>query len=108
MCWNYDDDELIFDVKVTRGFVELEPTKRNVVSVESRFYDTLRIVSPVTIQFKVFFQILSLAKVLWDELYSSELLNKWQLLLLSLRKQVHSVFHDATLLDSFAHLHHFV
>ena len=42
--------------------------------------------SPVTIQLKVFLQKLCLAKVLWDEPYSSELLNKWQLLLLSLRK----------------------
>ena len=71
---------------MTRDFVELEPTKRNVVSVASRFYDPLGIVSPVTIQFKVFFQKLCLAKVSWDEPLSGELLNKWQLLLLSLRK----------------------
>ena len=44
--WNYDDDELIFDVRVTRDFVELEPMKRNVVSVALRFYDTFGIVSP--------------------------------------------------------------
>ena len=67
MCWNYDDDELIFDIRVTRYFAELGPMKRNVVSVASRFYDPRRILSPVTIQFKVFFQKLCLAKVSWDE-----------------------------------------
>ena len=59
---------------------------RNVVSIASRFYDPLKIVSPVTIQFKVFFQELCLAKVSRDEPLSGKLLNKWQLLLLNLRK----------------------
>ena len=54
-----------------------EATKQQIVSVASRFYDPLGLISPVTIQFKMLFRDLCLSKVGWDEPLSGELLSKW-------------------------------
>ena len=57
---------------------ELEPTKRNVVSIVGRFYISLGFVSPVVIQFKIFFQELCRAKLEWDQTLEGEVLRKWR------------------------------
>ena len=55
--WNPMKDALIFDLTAIANFVrDLEPTKRNVVSVAAKFYDPFRFLSPVVIEFKLFFQ----------------------------------------------------
>ena len=55
--WNPMKDALIFDLTAIANFArDLEPTKRNVVSVASKFYDPFRFLSPVVIEFKLFFQ----------------------------------------------------
>ena len=46
--------------------------KRNVMSLAAKFFDPLSIVSPLTINFKVFFQRLCESKVDWDQLLDSE------------------------------------
>lgn len=51
--------------------VDSEPTKRNVVSMTSRFFD------PVTILFKMFFQQLCEAKLGWDDSLMGGLLKEW-------------------------------
>jgi len=56
---------------------ELQPTKRNVVSTVSRFYDTMGFLTPVVIRFKVLFQRLCRAKVDWDQPLTGELLREW-------------------------------
>ena len=87
ICWNPVVDELVFDIgRVIREFPEPEPTKRNVVSLASKFYDPLGIVTPITVRFKTLFQRLCIMKVAWDETLSGELLERWQTLLSSLRK----------------------
>ena len=87
ICWNPVVDELVFDIgRVIREFPEPEPTKRNVVSLASKFYDPLGIVTPITVRFKTLFQRLCITKVAWDETLSGELLERWQTLLSSLRK----------------------
>ena len=45
----------------------MEPTKRNVVSMSAIFFDPLGIMSPVNVQFNIFFQTLCKSKVDWDE-----------------------------------------
>ena len=52
-------------------------TKRQIVSVASKFYDPLGFESPITIRFKMLFRDLCVGKVGWDEPLSGELLSKW-------------------------------
>ena len=56
---------------------ELQPTKRNVVSTVSRFYDTMGFLTPVVIRFKVLFQRLCRTKIDWDQPLTGELLREW-------------------------------
>ena len=77
--WNFMEDTLKFDLSYIAGSVEgLSPTKSSVVSMATRFYDPLGVVSPCTVQFKVLFQQLYEAKLDWDEPMSGELLKKWE------------------------------
>ena len=50
-------DELLFDIGEVAGAMEpLEPTKRNLVSIITKFFDPLGVVCPVTVLFKMFCQ----------------------------------------------------
>ena len=80
--WNFMEDTLKFDLSHIAGSAEgLSSTKRSVVSMTTRFYDPLGVVSPCTVQFKVLFQQLCEAKLDWDEPMSGELLKKWEKLI---------------------------
>ena len=63
----------------------MEPTKRQVVSLVSRFYDPLGILSPVIVPFKIFFHELSKLKQGWDQYLSGETLTRWKILLKGLK-----------------------
>ena len=53
--WQVDRDVFSFDMEdVSQLMVQVEPTKRNVVSMSAKLYDPLGIVSPVIILFKCF------------------------------------------------------
>lgn len=53
--WDPTSDSLLVDIShVSRLAKEVHPTKRNVVSVASGIYDPLRIISPTTVQLKMF------------------------------------------------------
>ena len=78
--WNPMKDALIFDLTEIANFArDLEPTKRNVVSVAAKFYDPF--LSPVVIEFKLFFQELCRRKIGWDDPLNDELLKMWGKLL---------------------------
>ena len=55
MRWDTSSDQLLLDleqmVSMSRVFT---PTKRNIVSLVSRFYDPLGYLAPVVVQFKIF------------------------------------------------------
>ena len=85
--WNVIKDEFCFSIgEVARTMEGLEPTKRNLVSVTAKFFDPLGVVSPVTIFFKILCQQLCEAKVEWDELLDGNLLERWNQLLLMLKR----------------------
>ena len=66
--WNFIQDDLIFDLtELTRILTGAEATKRHIVGASTRFYDPLGFMSPVIIQFKMFFQELCVSKIGWDE-----------------------------------------
>ena len=75
--WNPMEDLLIFGLTE----IDLEPTKRNVVSVAAKFYDPFGFLSPVVIEFKLFFQELCRMKIGWDDALNDELLKMWGKLL---------------------------
>ena len=85
--WCTSSDQFTFRFDSTAQLArDLEPTKRNVVSIVGKFYDPLGFVSPVIIPFKVLFQQLCQAKVEWDQPITGKLLKKWQSLIASLRE----------------------
>ena len=77
--WEVDRDLLSFNIREIHQFSDtIQPTKRNVVSMSSRFYDPMGIMSPVTVQFKIFFQHLCKVKIEWDEVLTGDLLKMWK------------------------------
>ena len=56
---------------------QIEPSKRNVISLVSRIYDPLGLISPVIVQFKVLFQKLCQAKLDWDGIFKFLIINKY-------------------------------
>ena len=79
VSWDPDSDMLEFDIRsIAKSLQALEPTKRNIVTVASRFYDPLDYLSPVIITLKVFFQELCKSKLNWDEPLPSVLFCKWK------------------------------
>lgn len=86
VSWQYLEDQLVFDLSaIVHVMREMEPTKRHIVSIATRFYDPLGFVSPITVKFKMFFQELCSAKVGWDEPLLGELLYKWKSLMSNLQ-----------------------
>ena len=86
VCWNVPSDSLLFSFDGHASLAaRIEPTKRNVVSVVSRFYDPIGFVTPVTIRFKVFIQTLCEATGNWDQLLVEGVLRKWQSLVAELQ-----------------------
>ena len=76
--WNPLRDVLIFDLEdIAREMEGATPTKRGVVSVATKFFDPLGILSPIIICFKVLFQKLCKVKLAWDDCLPEELLNDW-------------------------------
>ncbi len=85
--WDFDADQFVFDLHTIACLAqELEPTKRHVVSIASKFYDPIGFVSPITIRFKFMFQELCKSKMGWDQQLSEGLLSKWKSLVASLQE----------------------
>ena len=60
-------DELTFDFSEIIGMGEsIKLTKRNILKVSSSFYDPLGIISPITVQAKIIFQLLCKERLDWD------------------------------------------
>ena len=84
--WDVTNDRLlVFTFKeLAEAAAQMEPTKRNVVSLTSQFYDPLGYLSPVTIRFKALIQQLCKARLEWDQPLEGELLMKWRTLVSNL------------------------
>ena len=78
MSWNPNSDQLIVDVReLAQLATTVQPTKRNLISMIGKFYDPLGLLAPVTIRFKILFQILCQRKLEWDNPLSEELIQEW-------------------------------
>ena len=84
--WNFHNDNLVFDLTETASMArKVEPTKRNVNSTVSKFYDPLVVISPITIQFKILFQELCKEKRDWDDPLEGSCKSTWQRLVAQLQ-----------------------
>ena len=55
--WDSVSDQLSFDVHhISDAADKVQPTKHNIVSIVSRVYDPLGVLTPFTILFKILFQ----------------------------------------------------
>ena len=71
--WRSTEDHLVFDIHhISELDVSLEPTKQNVVSLATRIYDPLGMLSPFVVRFKMLCQQLCLLKASWEEHLSGE------------------------------------
>lgn len=77
--WNVTADHFIFDVSdIYRLMKDTKPMKRNAVSLATRFFDPLGVISPITVRFKLLFQQLCKSKTSWDEPLTGALLAEWE------------------------------
>ena len=81
LLWDSGSDQFIFDISQVGIDANLEPKKRDVVSLASRIFDPMGILSPVTIQFKVLFQKICELKIGWDDYVSGDPLKRWKSLI---------------------------
>eukprot|EP00112_Aurelia_sp_Birch-Aquarium-sp1_P000702 Seg1067.15 transcript_id=Seg1067.15/GoldUCD/mRNA.D3Y31 product="hypothetical protein" protein_id=Seg1067.15/GoldUCD/D3Y31 len=76
--WDIDKDVLKFEFKEILDKAEqLEPTKRNILSVIASVFDPLGLISPVIVPAKILLQDICKSKISWDERPSEEILRKW-------------------------------
>ena len=79
VLWNHSSDCLVFDIsELARVAANLQPTKRNLVSLIGKFYDPLGFLAPVTVRFKILFQKMCQDKIDWDTTLPSNLIQEWQ------------------------------
>ena len=78
VIWDTVSDQIVLRTKeLASAAKQIKPSKRQVVSAISRFYDPLGILAPVTLPFKVYFQRLCKAGVTWDQQLQGDLLQEW-------------------------------
>ena len=76
--WDVALDQVVFSLETLfDDCVEVNPTKRVVISLIGRIYDPLGFLSPITIRFKILMQELCKSKLGWDQPLSGEVLAKW-------------------------------
>ena len=64
MRWNFVSDQFVFDLREIATLARnIEPTKRNFVSVTVKFYDPMGFLSPIITEFKIFLRELCRANL---------------------------------------------
>ena len=84
--WDLSADTITFyfDELVNEAF-SLPMTKRSILKISAKIFDPLGLTSPITIQFKMLFQIICANKFNWDDPLPNDLLKEWINLLEKLR-----------------------
>ena len=87
VTWNVINDQLVFDISdICQLMKETSATKRNAVSLATRFFDPLGVISPITVRFKLLFQQMCEIKTDWDDPLTGELLTEWESLASDLQR----------------------
>ena len=78
VTWRVTQDELVVDLShIAKEANTHNPTKRHIVSVISKIYNPIGLVSPVTVQFKILLQELHRSGSDWDEKINQDMLACW-------------------------------
>lgn len=86
VVWDVGNDCFVFDIsEVASKAREIEPTKRNAVSMVRRFCNPVGFLSPLIVRFKIFFQHLCESQIVWDEPLTGNLLQEWTALVSDLQ-----------------------
>ena len=76
--WDDINDKLIFNVNIIfKDAINIQPTKRNILSIIFTIYNPVGYLQPVTIQLKILFQEICKLKVDWDEIIEV-IVPKWK------------------------------
>ena len=75
--WDLEADTLIFhfDELVDEAF-SLPMTKRSILKISAKIFDPLGLISPISIQSKMLFQIICTSKFSWDDSLPKDLLKQ--------------------------------
>ena len=86
ITWGIKSDEIIFDFNdlVAEAFEKIT-TKRSILSISSKLFDPLGLLSPITIQLKLLFQLICFDKLPWDQEMPDSISDKWLKLVCQLR-----------------------
>ncbi|XP_062141904.1 uncharacterized protein LOC133849885 [Drosophila sulfurigaster albostrigata] len=76
VIWLPNED--VFQFRIDDSFMGLKATKRNILSVTSRLFDPLGLLSPLIIKAKILLQELWLQKLEWDESIPLSFDTSWQ------------------------------
>ena len=78
ICWDTKEDTLFFDV-ANKIIDSVDPeTKRSLLSIASKLFDPMGLLSPFVIRAKVIFQDLWSRGLQWDENLPIDILEKWR------------------------------
>ena len=78
LTWDEEKDVFIFDfAKFFEAASKQKPTKRNILSILSSFYDPTGFIQPLIVTMKVLFQDICKSKINWDDKLSEELKVRW-------------------------------
>ena len=81
ILWDEIEDNLVFQLDdIFKDAANVVPTKRNILSVISTFYDPVGYLQPFTIQLKILFQKIYKLNINWDNSIG-ELLVEWKKIL---------------------------
>ena len=78
ITWDIKSDEIIFDFSdlVAEAFERII-TKRSILSISSKLFDPLGLLSPITIQLKLLFQLICSNKIPWHQEIPDSISDKW-------------------------------
>ena len=78
ICWDTKEDTLFFDVANKVNAIVDPETKRSLLSIASKLFDPMGLLSPFVIRAKVIFQELWSRGLQWDEKLPDYILEKWK------------------------------
>ena len=87
MSWDCERDTIRFSFQhIISAAEKVKRTKRNVLSLLTRIFDPLGIISPVLVCMKLLFQETCVAEIGWDDELQGEMRQKWDAWIMELRE----------------------
>ncbi|CAB4027999.1 Hypothetical predicted protein [Paramuricea clavata] len=75
--WNIEKVCFSFDVQLIEYLKSLPPTKKSMLKASVKIFDPIGQISPITVNLKMWFQVLCSSKIEWDEALEKKWLKRW-------------------------------